>query len=125
MNLLDSTIVIDFLRGRPAAVSLVERLVDGGTWHGASELTRFEILAGTRSAEEDAVERLFLELGWVPVEEGIARHAGALARRYRRAHPGIDDVDFVIAATALELDADLLTTNVRHFPMLAGLEAAY
>jgi predicted nucleic acid-binding protein len=31
----------------------------------------------------------------------------------------------VIAATALLLDADLLTTNVRHFPMLAGLQPAY
>jgi predicted nucleic acid-binding protein len=31
----------------------------------------------------------------------------------------------VIAATALELDARLLTTNVRHFPMLPGLEPAY
>jgi hypothetical protein len=28
--------------------------------------------------------------------------------------------DWLIAATALLLEADLLTTNVRHFPMLAG-----
>jgi predicted nucleic acid-binding protein len=31
----------------------------------------------------------------------------------------------VIAATAIVLDAELLTTNVRHFPMLEGLRAAY
>jgi predicted nucleic acid-binding protein len=31
----------------------------------------------------------------------------------------------LIAATALLLDAELLTTNVRHFPMIAGLAPAY
>jgi predicted nucleic acid-binding protein len=34
-------------------------------------------------------------------------------------------VDHLIAATALVLDAELLTMNVRHFPMLAGLSAPY
>jgi predicted nucleic acid-binding protein len=61
----------------------------------------------------------------IPIEEVIARTAGTLARRYRRSHSGIEDADYLIAATALELDADLLTTNVRHFPMLERLEPAY
>jgi predicted nucleic acid-binding protein len=30
-----------------------------------------------------------------------------------------------VAATALLLEADLLTTNVRHFPMIRGVEPAY
>ncbi|HSS77889.1 MAG TPA: type II toxin-antitoxin system VapC family toxin, partial [Thermoanaerobaculia bacterium] len=33
--------------------------------------------------------------------------------------------DYLIAATTLLLDADLLTTNVRHFPMIDGLQPAY
>lgn len=40
-------------------------------------------------------------------------------------HSGIDDADYLIAATAISLEADLLTTNVRHFPMLEGLRPAY
>jgi hypothetical protein len=48
-----------------------------------------------------------------------------LARRYRTSHSGIEDIDYLIAATALVLDAELLTTNVRHFPMLEGLSPAY
>jgi predicted nucleic acid-binding protein len=55
----------------------------------------------------------------------VARSAAALAREHRRAHSGIDDADYLIAATALLLDAELLTTNVRHFPMLEGLSPAY
>jgi len=31
----------------------------------------------------------------------------------------------LIGATALVLDAELLTTNVRHFPMVADLQPAY
>ena len=48
-----------------------------------------------------------------------------LVRKHRRAHSGIDDADYLIAATALLLEADLLTTNVRHFPMLSGLQPPY
>ena len=49
----------------------------------------------------------------------------ALARQYHRAHNGIDDADYLIAATALVLEAELLTMNVQHFPTLAGLQPAY
>ncbi len=78
-----------------------------------------------RDDERDALEQFFSALSWVPVDEGVTRTAGSLARRHRRAYSGIDDADYLIAATALVLDAELVTTNVRHFPMLAGLRPAY
>lgn len=43
----------------------------------------------------------------------------------RSSHRGIDDVDYLIAATAIVVDADLLTTNVRHFPMFPDLQPPY
>ena len=43
------------------------------------------------------------------------------AARYLRGHPGIEVVECVVAASARRLDAELWTTNVRHFPMLPGL----
>ena len=51
--------------------------------------------------------------------------SGQLARRYRKSHSGIGAVDYLIAATAIVIDAELLTTNVRHFPMFANLEPPY
>jgi len=42
-----------------------------------------------------------------------------------RGQQRIDTADYLIAATAIVLDAPLLTTNVRHFPMLKGLRPAY
>jgi predicted nucleic acid-binding protein len=64
-------------------------------------------------------------LTWVPVDEEIARLAGSMAAEHRRAHSGIDAIDYLIAATATVVGADLLTTNVRHFPMIAGLRPPY
>lgn len=125
MKLLDTTVAVDYLRGDPIAVELVSSLVRSDDDVVASELVRFELLAGARDDELEALEAFFSALEWVPVEAQVSRAGGSLARRYRRSHAGIDDVDYLIAATALLLEADLLTTNVRHFPMLEALQPAY
>jgi predicted nucleic acid-binding protein len=69
--------------------------------------------------------RLLAGFQWVDVNGDIAERAGELGRRFRRSHPGISSVDLIIAATALELNAELATSNVRHFPMFPGLRPAY
>lgn len=125
MKLLDSSVAIDHLRGAPPAVALLTELVEADEPLLASEVVRFELLAGVRDHEAEALELFFSALSWVPVGEAVARSAAALAREHRRSHSGIDVADYLIAATALLLDAELLTTNVRHFPMLAGLTPAY
>ena len=125
MKLLDTSVAIDHLRGVSEATDLLQGLIDAEEMLLASEVVRFELLAGVRKDEVDGLEQFFTALSWVPVGEEVARTAGDLARRHRRSHSGIDDADYLIAATALLLDADLLTTNVRHFPMLTGLAAPY
>jgi predicted nucleic acid-binding protein len=125
VKLLDTSVAIDHLRGLPAAVELLAGLIEAEDLVLASEVVRFELMAGVRESEVEALERFFTALSWVPVGEEVARTAGEHARRNRRAHSGIDDADYLIAATAILLEADLLTTNVRHFPMLAGLAAPY
>ncbi|MBM4436982.1 MAG: hypothetical protein FJ029_07040 [Actinobacteria bacterium] len=77
------------------------------------------------TGEVEARERFFGAPAGVPVDVGVARAAGGLARRHRAAHTGIDDAGCLIAATARMRDAELLTSNVRHFPMLSDLRAAY
>jgi predicted nucleic acid-binding protein len=125
VKLLDTSVAIDHLRGSPPAVDLLSGLIEAEESLLASEVVRFELRAGVREKEVEALEQFFSALSWVPVGEEVARAAGSLAQHRRRAHSGIDDADYLIAATALLLDAELLTTNVRHFPMIAGLEAAY
>jgi predicted nucleic acid-binding protein len=119
--LVDACVAIDVLRGIPAAAAVLGAIDEPA----ASEIVRYELLAGLKPGEEDATEALMELLLWVPVLEPVARRAGELFRRYRAAYPGVDTADFLIAATALELDLPLVTRNVRHFPMLPGLEPAY
>ena len=125
MKLLDTTVAVDHLRGRQAAVDLLKGLVEHDETLAASEVVRFELVSGVRNDELPALEQFFSAVSWIPVGEDVARAAGELARNHRRAHSGIDDADYLIAATALLLEADLLTTNVRHFPMLRGLQSPY
>ena len=88
-------------------------------------VVRVEILAGARQAEEEAIDELLGELRWLEVSIPLADSAGRLASTYRRTHSGVDTVDYLVAASALELGADVLTQNVKHFPMFPSLRPAY
>jgi predicted nucleic acid-binding protein len=125
VKLLDTTVAVDHLRGDQPAVELLRGLIENDETIAASEIVRFELIAGVRENELAALEQFFAALSWIVVNEDVARTAGELARTHRRAYNGIGDADYLIAATALLLEADLLTTNVRHFPMLPGLQPPY
>ena len=125
MKVIDTTVAIDHLRGLEAATTLLSGLMSAGQDIYASELVRFELLAGARQRELSALEGFMSAIAWVPVNEDIARLAGRLARRFGLSHTGIDAADYLIGATALLLRAEVLTTNVRHFPMFERLRPAY
>lgn len=91
----------------------------------SSQIVRAEILVGLRSGEEEAAHRLLDLLAWLAVDREIAESAAALGRRYRPSHPGISLSDLIVAATALQLGAELRTRNVRDYPMIPGLRPAY
>jgi len=120
--LVDTSILIDLLRGHPGARDYLRGLDELPL---VSEVTRVEILRGLRTAERDATERLFDTLRWVAVDESIARRAGELGRRWDRHRPGIALADLIIAASTEHQGAELATTNVRHFPMFAELAPPY
>ena len=122
---MDTSVIVDHLRGDVAAIELLRSIALANEQMIASEVVRFELLAGVRDREVEALELFFDAVNWIPVDEEISRTAGDLARRHRKAYSGIDDADYLIAATAISLRADLLTVNVKHFPMLRGLVAAY
>lgn len=124
IRVFDSTILIAHLRGIGAATDLLRVAAAEGEAH-ASVLSRVEIEGGMRSAERAQVARLFVALTMEPITDAIATRAGSALRKYRRSHAAIDVVDYVVGATAQELGAELLTLNVRHFPMMKGLRAPF
>ena len=121
--LFDSTILIAHLRGVERATQMLVDAIEGGAL--ASVISRTEIEGGMRSGERADVARLFEGLDLVPVSDAIARRAGAHVRTYRRSHPGIDIADYLIAASAEETLATLVTLNVKHFPMFKGMKAPW
>ena len=119
---VDTTAIIDLLRGDPGARSWLRALPARPY---CSEITRVEVTRGLRSAERAPTYRLFETLHWVALTKEIAALAGELGRSYRRSHTGLAVADLVVAATATRLDADLASHNVRHFPMFPGLKPPY
>jgi predicted nucleic acid-binding protein len=120
--LLDTTVLIDHLRGSTAAGEYITAL---GAPPSCSEVSRVEILQGARSAEHRRIERLFALIAWVPVDEKVSRRAGELGQRWLRSHPGIGVTDLLIAASADLNEIPLATNNLKHFPMFEGLRAPY
>ena len=122
--LVDTDVLIAHLRGIEAAREWLRQARERGPL-AISAVTVTELAGGMRSTERREVWALLTALRIEPVSEVIARRAGALMRQYRRSHSGIGLADYLIAATAETLGADLATLNLRHFPMFPDLEAPF
>jgi predicted nucleic acid-binding protein len=125
MIVVDTSVLIDHLRGDPRARDALKSAISSRHRLFASVMTKVEVLAGMRPAEETRTRALLDLLEWVPVSDSIAERAGELARSYLQSHPGVDTVDYVIAATSEHLEAKLWTLNAKHFPMFSKLPDPY
>jgi predicted nucleic acid-binding protein len=114
--LLDSTVIIDALRGR-AAASQVAGLRRAGTEPWVCAISVEEIWRGVHAKEEPVVRRLFNGLRVAPlgVAEGI--RAGAWRRQFAEQGVTLHQADCLIAAAAIGIGASLATANVEDFPM--------
>jgi predicted nucleic acid-binding protein len=122
---VDTSILVDVLRGDATAVAALRGAFDGGEAVVGSVLTRTEVRAGMRRAERRRTELLLDQIDWVPVDVGIADAAGEFAAEFLRSHRGVDTTDYVIAATAVSVGGVLWTRNRKHFPMINDLRDPY
>lgn len=114
--LLDSTVIIDALRGRPAAGRLVGlRRLGVEPW--ACAISVEEIWRGLRSGEESAARRLFNGLRLAPLGMTEGRLAGTWRRAFADRGVTLHQADCLIAAAAKGVGASLATANVDDFPM--------
>ncbi|CAN5604206.1 type II toxin-antitoxin system VapC family toxin [soil metagenome] len=123
--LLDTSVLIDQLRGDILAMEAVANAAADGERVICSVVTKVEVLAGMRREEERKTRRLFEGLEWIDVDDQIVERAGLLANQFQRSHSSIDPLDFVIAATAERHRARLWTRNRKHFPMFENLVRPY
>jgi predicted nucleic acid-binding protein len=120
--LLDTDVLIDYLRGEPEAIAYLE---DRTETLMLSAITVAELFAGVREGEErrtlDSFVRVF-EI--VAVSPQIAERGGLIRRDYGGSYnTGLADA--LIAATAEHERASLVTLNGKHFPMLEDVVAPY
>lgn len=114
--LLDTTVLIDYLRGRPA-VERVNALLARGDTPCTSPVNVEEIVRGLRATEAAAAEQLFDGLGILRIGRVQGRQAGEWRRQFAALGITLSQADCLIAASAHAADAVLATGNPRHFPM--------
>ena len=120
--LLDTNILIDYIRGVPAAVVWLRALPAAPQ---ISVISVLELYVGARSQrEEKDIEAICAPLRRLPITEEIARNGGSFVRHFGKTH-GIDLPDAVVAATAEHHGLKLATLNVKHFPMFPKLKRPY
>jgi predicted nucleic acid-binding protein len=123
--LLDTSVLVDHLRGDSRAVNFLLTANERGDKLWGVTVTRMEILSGIPTGKDRQTGRLLDALSWVDVTTDLADRAAELARRYRGTHPDVAMVDCLVAAAAESLPADLITRNVKRFPMLPHLAPPY
>jgi predicted nucleic acid-binding protein len=114
--LLDTTVLIDALRGRPAA-ERVRALRDTGQAPWICAINVEEVLRGSRTAEETVVKRFLGGIRLAPLGRAEGEQAGRWRREYARQGITLSQADCLIAAAAVGVGARLATGNPKHFPM--------
>ena len=123
--LVDSDVLIDILGGVSAARDALAAARARGDSLLSIMPVRTEILRGIAQHDlRDASELLGI-LRWIDVDVELADSAAALGRPFQRSHQGISITDLMLAAAVERVGGQLLTRNVRHFPMFPELRPAY
>ena len=120
--LLDTDVLVDFLRGYDQAVAFVHsnshRII-------LSSIVVAELYAGVKKGSEQSTLDDFVSLfSVVPVTVEIARMGGLFKRDFGKSH-GVGIVYALIAATCESENAELKTLNIKHYPMIKGLSPVY
>ncbi len=123
-RLIDTNVIIDFLRGYPEAKTYFGAIPDK-TELLISTITVTELYAGVANQEEEEQLKEFLqEYQIIAVDHILAKKGGLIKKEFWPSH-GVGIADAVIAATAIKENAKLITLNLKHFPMVERKESPY
>lgn len=115
--LLDTTVLIDLLRGREGARARLDAVRRADDEPHACAVNVEEVVRGLRSRETTAAALLFRGLRIVPLGEREGRQAGEWRRAYAARGRTLTQADCLVAAAALSLGGRLATGNPKDFPM--------
>jgi len=116
MKLIDTDIAIDHFHGHRAALNYLEEILTADEVIAISVVTLTELMAGMRPNEDERTEKLLRLFTLITVDEAIGRKAGEYLNRFGRSHH-LELGDALIAASAFATGAELITRNIKHYPM--------
>ncbi len=115
--LLDTTEIIDILRGERSTVARVREWLDRGFEVGICSIVVTETLAGVKPEDRAPVREFLQTLRFHPVTMEIAARAGEYLYDYARKGITLSLSDATIAAVAVTNNLILVTKNRKHYPM--------
>ena len=113
--LIDSDVIIWFLRGKPEIVEKLSILFDSSHLF-VSVITITEIFAGANKSELKIIDGLFTSLGIIEINTKIAKLAGLFINEYRK-NSMVETADALIASSAKINNLMFWTFNKKHYPM--------
>lgn len=119
--LLDTDVLIDFLRGHEQAAKYIESL----SAFSISVISVAELYAGVKGKNEELALNQFMQvLEIIPLDAETAQLGGRYRQAYGKSH-GTGLADALIAATSTLHCAKLVTQNIKHYPMLDSVVYPY
>jgi predicted nucleic acid-binding protein len=115
--LLDTTVLIDLLRGRPEAQRRLRALRDARDDAYVSAINVEEIVRGIFPREHEPARRLFAGLRTVPLGLSEGWQAGEWRREFAARGRTLAQTDCLVAAAAHSVGGRLATGNPKDFPM--------
>jgi len=115
--LLDTNVIIDYLRGDSVKILLLQKYVSLGSLLYSCEITVAEIFSGMREKERENTEHFLNTLFYVPIDQSTAKNAGEFRKIYRARGKQITLADALIASVAVAHNLILLTDNIKDYPM--------
>jgi predicted nucleic acid-binding protein len=117
LYLLDSDAVIDFLVDFPPTVQMLGSMLMGDDDLCVCSVVLAEVFSGLTEGEAVQANDVLSKCLFLPTSERAARRAGEWRFFYRRQGRQLQTTDVLIAATAIQHEATLVTGNIRDYPM--------
>jgi predicted nucleic acid-binding protein len=114
--LLDSDVIIAWLRGYQPVADTVLHLLENGHSLLWSPVSIAEIFAGARKDDSASLEMLFQIPETLPISRTIGKKAGHYLQKYSKSH-SVELGDALIAPSASASNLSLWTINRKHNPM--------
>ena len=115
--ILDTTVLIDHLRGRREVVELVTGLARQSHQLGVCCINIAELYSGLSDEEHSKADRLIDHLDYYDISPDIAKLAGSYRFNFAKKGLTLTTSDTLVAATAITQDATLITANIKDYPM--------